>query len=124
MNCQQIRSVPFDEAWPHGHVEVITEEIDKAYADAAIACRFEGPRDAKILYSPLHGVGAEAVLPLLAMDGFKEVVVYGPHEEKSGDFPERARTRFQSRKHCCVRRADRIRSGIDVRRDLGDGSRL
>ena len=49
--------------------------------------RLRRPRDVKVLYTPLHGVGAEAVMPLLERDGFKEVEVYGPHEEKSGDFP-------------------------------------
>ena len=87
MSCQEINVVPFDKALADGHVEVVTEEIDKAFLDAAAAQAFPGPRDAKILYSPLHGVGAEAVMPLLQRDGFKEVEVYGPHEEKSGDFP-------------------------------------
>ena len=87
MNCQQISAVPFDQAVADGHVEVVTKEIDDAFLEAAAGCRFDGPRDVKILYSPLHGVGSEAVLPLLARDGFEEVEVYGPHEEKSGDFP-------------------------------------
>ncbi len=87
MNCQEIKTVPFDEALADGRIEVITQEIDQEYLKVSKACGFEGPRDAKILYSPLHGVGAEAVMPLLAADGFNEVEVYGPHEEKSGDFP-------------------------------------
>ena len=64
MTCQEIRSVPFEQALADGRVEVVTAEIDKAYTDAAAACAFEGPRNAKILYSPLHGVGAAAVLPV------------------------------------------------------------
>lgn len=87
MSCQEIRCTPFDEAVAVGMVEVVTAEIDAAYTAAAVACSFAGPRDAKVLYSPLHGVGAAAVLPLLEADGFKEVEVYGPHEELSGDFP-------------------------------------
>lgn len=87
MSCQEIRVTPFDDALRDGHVEMVTDEIDAAYFDAASACRFDGPRDAKILYSPLHGVGAAAVMPLLERDGFTEVEIYGPHEERSGDFP-------------------------------------
>ncbi|MGB7343290.1 MAG: phospho-sugar mutase [Pirellulaceae bacterium] len=87
MNCQEIRRTPFVEAMADGRIEVVTAEIDREYLAVSSACGFPGPRDAKILYSPLHGVGAEAVLPLLAHDGFKEVEVYGPHEEKNGDFP-------------------------------------
>ncbi|TWT79997.1 Phosphoglucomutase [Planctomycetes bacterium CA13] len=87
MSCQEIRVTPFDEAVASGRVEIVTDEVDQAYFDAASAQRFEGPRDAKILYTPLHGVGAAAVLPLLDRDGFKDIEVYGPHAEKSGDFP-------------------------------------
>ena len=87
MTCQEIKSVPFAEALANGDVEVVTDEMDEAYFAAAVACAFSGPRDAKILYSPLHGVGAAAVLPLLERDGFKDVEVYGPHQEPSGDFP-------------------------------------
>lgn len=87
MSCQEIRTVPFDEALADGRVEVVTEEVDAAYFDAAAACRFEGPRDVKVLYSPLHGVGSAAVMPLMQRDGFRNVEVYGPHKETSGDFP-------------------------------------
>ena len=87
MSCQEIRTVPFSQALSEGRVEVVTEEIDRDYLDAAAECAIPGPRDVKILYSPLHGVGASAVVPLLRRDGFGELEVYGPHEEPSGDFP-------------------------------------
>ncbi|QDT06312.1 Phosphoglucomutase [Rubripirellula lacrimiformis] len=87
MTCQQIRSMPFDEAVAAGMVEVVTDEIDAAYFDAAGKCGFDGPRDVKVLYSPLHGVGTAAVVPLAIRDGFKDIEVYGPHAEPNGDFP-------------------------------------
>ena len=87
MTCQEIQSVPFDDAVADGKVEIVTDEIDAGYLAEASACKFDGPREAKILYTPLHGVGAEAVLPLLEADGFDDVHVYEPHAEKSGDFP-------------------------------------
>ncbi|TWU24920.1 Phosphoglucomutase [Novipirellula galeiformis] len=87
MSCQEIKVTPFAEALADGRVEVVTEEIDQAFLEAAAAQAFAGPRDARILYSPLHGVGTAAVMPLLARDGFKDVEVYGPHKEPSGDFP-------------------------------------
>jgi len=87
MSCQEIRSVPFEQALAGGWVEIVTERIDQQYLEAAAACAFDGPRAAKIVYSPLHGVGAAAVMPLLARDGFDEVEVYEPHQEPSGDFP-------------------------------------
>lgn len=87
MTCQEIRTVPFAEAIADGRIEAVTEEIDRAYLAAAAACAFQGPRGARVLYTPLHGVGAAAVVPLLHRDGFADVQVYEPHREPSGDFP-------------------------------------
>ncbi|MCS7468404.1 phospho-sugar mutase [Stieleria sp. ICT_E10.1] len=87
MSCEQIRVAPFDQALADGKVEMITQEIDEAFLKVTSEQAFEGSRDVRILYTPLHGVGAEAVMPLLAADGFSDVEVYGPHAEKSGDFP-------------------------------------
>ena len=87
MNCQTIAVANFDEALADGRVEVVTDRIDGRYTDAAAACALPGPRDAKILYTPLHGVGAACVLPLLERDGFTDVELYGPNAEPSGDFP-------------------------------------
>lgn len=87
MECDAIEKVDFKTALADGNVEICTDEIDAAYQDAAYACQLGGPRDVKVLYSPLHGVGAYATIPLLKRDGFKDVEVYEPHAEPSGDFP-------------------------------------
>lgn len=58
----------------------------KAYLEAAIEFG-RWSRDLKLIYSPLHGVGSFAVLPLLIAAGFKDVIEYAPHAEPSGDFP-------------------------------------
>lgn len=87
MSCQEIRVAPFDQALADGKVEIITAEIDQAFQKVTLDQAFDGSRDVNILYTPLHGVGAQAVMPLLAADGFKNVEVYGPNAELSGDFP-------------------------------------
>lgn len=87
MTCQEIVSTPFAEALAAGHIEIVTDEIDAAYLDASSACSFDGPRDVRVLYTPLHGVGSAAVVPLLNRVGFNEVQIYAPHREPSGDFP-------------------------------------
>lgn len=87
MSCQEIRATPFAEAMADGRIEVVTDQIDAAFIDAASQCAFEGSRDVKVLYSPLHGVGEEAVVPLMQRDGFTQLDVYEGHREKSGDFP-------------------------------------
>ncbi len=87
MNCQTIHTVPFDEALADGRVQIVTEEVDRVYLDAAAAHGTPGPRNLKVLYTPLHGVGEAIVAPLLARDGFDDVTIYEPHRERSGDFP-------------------------------------
>jgi len=63
------------------------QEVDAAFVDACAAQSAGGPRDLKVVYSPLHGVGTTAVVPVLKRCGFENVEVYGPHAEPDGDFP-------------------------------------
>jgi len=87
MTVNRILQVPFEEALAKGKVVLCREEVDAAFLREVKAQRFVGPRDLKIIYSPLHGVGASGVVPALAEDEFNDVEVYGPHQEPSGDFP-------------------------------------
>lgn len=87
MGVQEIRLVEFAQAVQDGKVIVCTQEVDAAFLRELQGQRLEGARDAKILYTPLHGVGASAVVPALKADGFEHVEVYGPHAEPNGDFP-------------------------------------
>ncbi len=87
MGAGEIRRTPFAEATNNGKVLFCQEEVDAAFVQAVKAQSLPGPRTLKIIYSPLHGVGASAVMPVLAADGFSEIEVFGPHAEPSGDFP-------------------------------------
>lgn len=87
MAVEDIRWMPFDEAVRQGRVVVCTAETDRAYQQAVLNQRVEGPRTLRILYSPLHGVGSASVLPILQADGFTDVHVYQPHAEPDGNFP-------------------------------------
>ncbi|HUE74363.1 MAG TPA: phospho-sugar mutase [Pirellulaceae bacterium] len=87
MNVREIRTTDFQAAVAAGKVIVCTEEVDRAYLAAVAQQKFAGPRDLDIIYTPLHGVGAASVVPALRADGFRDVEVYGPHAEPSGDFP-------------------------------------
>ncbi len=87
MSTESIRRVSFADALAKGQVVYCQQEVDPAYIAAVQAQGFAGPRDLKIIYSPLHGVGASAVLPALAADGFTGVEEFGPHATPDGDFP-------------------------------------
>ncbi|MEM6798135.1 MAG: phospho-sugar mutase [Planctomycetota bacterium] len=87
MNCEEIVRGDFDQAAANGQIVFCEEEVDKAFIDNVAAQSTPGPRDLKVLYSPLHGVGGTAVLPALERAGFLDVETFGPHAEPSGDFP-------------------------------------
>ena len=87
MSVAEIRRVPFAQALADAQVVYCQDEVDREFVAAVAKNGFPGPRDVKIVYSPLHGVGASAVCPVLAADGFDEVELFGPHAEPNGDFP-------------------------------------
>ena len=87
MSVDEIKKVDFGEALDAGKVKICTEEIDAAYLAEASKFSWPGPRDVKVIYSPLHGVGTFAVMPLLHKAGFNSCEVYARHSEPSGDFP-------------------------------------
>lgn len=87
MSVGEIRRVPFAQALADGRVVYCQETVDRAYLDALRSQISPGPRDLRILYSPMHGVGASCVLPILAAAGFEHVELYAPHATPDGDFP-------------------------------------
>jgi phosphoglucomutase len=87
MNVDAIKKVDFQESLRAGKVKICTAEIDAAYLSEVEKFAWPGARDVKVVYSPLHGVGAFAVMPLLAKAGFANCEVYARHAEPSGDFP-------------------------------------
>ncbi len=87
MNCGEIRRRPFAEALAAGQIEYCQQEIDPAFVDAIVKKAIPGPRALKILYSPLHGVGCSAIMPVLKADGFNDVEIFGPHAAADPDFP-------------------------------------
>jgi len=87
MNVKTIERVPFDEARAAGKVQFVQDEADRVYQQGVLTQNIPGPRDIKVLYSPMHGVGASAVRPVLEQAGFADVELFGPHAEPDGDFP-------------------------------------
>ena len=87
MQVDEIHRESFDEGVAAGRVVFVEEEIDPAFVAAVLQQAGTGPRDISILYTPLHGVGATAVVPVLAGAGFEQLRLFGPQAEPSGDFP-------------------------------------
>lgn len=87
MSVDAVRRERFDAGVADGRVSFVEEAMDRAFVAAVLRQSAPGPRDLSILYTPLHGVGASAVVPVLRGAGFERVRVYGPHEKPDGDFP-------------------------------------
>lgn len=87
MQVDEIRATDFNQAVAAGQIVICTAEVDAAFQQQVAAQAFAGPRDLKLLYSPLHGVGESAVVPVLKAAGFGEIEVYEPHRAPDGDFP-------------------------------------
>jgi len=81
-----IKRTAFAQALEEGKVVCCQEEVDAAFFEAVEAQSIPGPRDLRIIYSPLHGVGGSAVPPVLEAVGFAEVEIFGPHANPDPDF--------------------------------------
>jgi phosphoglucomutase/phosphomannomutase len=87
MNTQEIGRADFDEGVASGMIVPCQEEVDPKFYEAVLTQATPGPRALKVIYSPLHGVGATAAVPVLEKDGFHDVEIFGPHAEPHPDFP-------------------------------------
>ena len=84
---QGIPKQNFEQGVRDGSIHLIREEIDSALLEQHLQHSFEGPRDLKVIFSPLHGVGEFNVKSLLNAVGFNQLEIFEPHREPNGDFP-------------------------------------
>ena len=87
MRCDAVRRDSFDAGVASDRVRFVEQEIDPAFVAAVLEQSTPGQRDVSILYTPLHGVGASAVVPVLRGAGFARLRLYAPQEQPDGDFP-------------------------------------
>lgn len=83
----KIEKMSFEEAVSNGMIHYIGEDVDKAFAQAAKAADIYEGKDVKIVFSPMHGVGSQSVLPVLKEIGFKDIVLVEDQMSLDGDFP-------------------------------------
>lgn len=87
MQVERFPVEPFEAAVQQGKIRLCTAETDEALLAEHLKLATPGPRDLKIIYSPLHGVGEFNVKTLLQACGFGNLEIYQPHREPNGDFP-------------------------------------
>jgi phosphomannomutase len=86
-SVQKINKIDLKEAVENGQIKYIGEDVDKAFAEAAKAASTFSGRNVKIIYSPMHGVGSQSVLPVLKELGFNDIAVVEEQMSLDGDFP-------------------------------------
>lgn len=83
----KINKMSFDDAVKQRLIKYIPDDIDTAFAEAAKKVDVYSGRDIKIVYSPLHGVGSQSVLPVLKEVGFKDIELVESQMSLDGSFP-------------------------------------
>jgi phosphoglucomutase/phosphomannomutase len=82
-----IAMMDFEEGKRAGIIKIIGKEIDAAYQNALTGVPLTRSRNVRLVYTPLHGAGAVAVLPALQRAGFKDVHVVAEQNFPDGNFP-------------------------------------
>ncbi len=73
---------------PRGNAgSIVREEIVDNYLDTVADLAADGPRDLKVVYTPLHGVGGASVVQVLETAGFDAPHVVSQQEQPDPDFP-------------------------------------
>ena len=80
-NVQRLQRLPFQQALAESKVVLCTPETDAAYQQAVVEQAAPGRRGISIVYSPLHGVGAASVEPILRRAGFDKLEVFALHAD-------------------------------------------
>ena len=68
-------------------VEVLGEQVVDAYLDGAVALLDDGPRQIQVVYTAMHGVGADILRAAFARAGFPPVLEVREQAEPDPDFP-------------------------------------
>jgi phosphomannomutase len=77
-----LADVPRGDTW-----RVLGEDIVDTYLDTVAGLAGDGPRDLRLVYTPLHGVGGTAVAQVLETAGFDPPYVVAEQEQPDADFP-------------------------------------
>jgi len=85
-NIKEIKKISFKEGIEKRTIKYISDEIDKKFLEQAKKISLFPKRNIKIVYSPLHGVGSQSVLPVLKAVGFKDIELVEEQMTIDGNF--------------------------------------
>lgn len=83
---EEIPTVNFDQAVRDGSIQIVGEEVDRAYAEAVVKLSLSNAREVQAVYTPLHGVGESSLFRVLGEAGFEQVEIFEPQRAPDGNF--------------------------------------
>lgn len=83
-----IQAAPAASDVPRGRAgRLLDEAVVDRYLDTVAELAQDGPRDLRVVYTPIHGVGAICALAVLETAGFAPPIVVPEQEQPDPDFP-------------------------------------
>ncbi len=70
-----------------GQIEIVGEAVDRVFLQAILEQSLSQAREITGIFTPLHGVGATSVFPLLQQAGFSGITLFEPQAKADGNFP-------------------------------------
>lgn len=83
----EIPTIPLDAALKEGNIEIVGEAVDQPFFEAILQQSLSDKREISGIFTPLHGVGATSVFPVLQKAGFSGISLFEPQSEPDGNFP-------------------------------------
>lgn len=85
-NIKDIKIGNFEDFKRSGEIQILNEEIDKKYISTNAKLSVGKNRNAKIVFSPIHGTGSTNLLQTLKSAGFKDIILVDEQMNFDGDF--------------------------------------
>ncbi len=85
-NIKDIKIGNFEELKQSGKIQILSEEIDEKYINTNTKLSVGKNRNAKIVFSPIHGTGSTNLLRTLKSAGFKDITLVDEQMNFDGDF--------------------------------------
>ena len=85
-NIKDIKIGNFEELKQSDKIQILGEEIDEKYINTNTKLSVGKNRNAKIVFSPIHGTGSTNLLRTLKSAGFKDIILVNEQMSFDGDF--------------------------------------
>ena len=85
-NIEEFKTGDFDEFVKNGKIKILSEENDYFYIKANAKLSLSKNRNAKIVFSPIHGAGTTNLLKTLQFAGFENIILVNDQMNFDGNF--------------------------------------